>query len=67
MHGKGKWWEQHWGSREWDTSHSLGKAERIRRIECRKGRRQDLMELFWHNIQWVTMNIKLSRDLQIGP
>lgn len=25
------------------------------------------MELFWHNIQWVTVNIQLGRDLQIGP
>lgn len=55
------------GARERGTSHSPGKAARIRRIACRKGRRQGLMELFWHNIQWVTMNIQLGRDLQIGP
>lgn len=67
MHVREKWWEQRWGARERGTGHSLGKAACIRRIACRKGQRQGSMELFWHNIQWVTVNIQLGRDVQIGP
>lgn len=56
------------GARAGGTRHRPGKAACIRKPACRKGRRQGPGEFLGIiNIQLVSMNIQLGRDLQIGP
>lgn len=56
------------GARERGICHRPRKAACIRKTEGRQERRLGPMKFFGIvNIQFVTMNIQSSRDLQIGP